>query len=670
MKRILCIFALVILLSFYLPLHFNHLEVNAPTGYPVHNLDTSLNYTSIQGAINAQETLNGHKILVDEGIYFEKLVVNKSIELTGKDKIGTILDGNSTGNVIKITANHANVTGFTIQHGNNGIYLKNEGNGVYLSFCNIQGNIVRNNTNGIHLTGSSSNNNVSYNIITNNGHGIVLSYSGRNTLLGNNITNNRYNFEVEGFAFSHLNNYVDTSNIVDGKPIYYLIGTVNAIFGAESNAGTVFLITCQNVTVKDLTLTNNGAGVYLWNTTNSEIKNVTVTRSRCGVYLGDSCNNSLSDNMVANCTYGISLDTGLLNCNNNTIIDNNLVSNSRGIYLDTSSYNIITDNIVTDNSKGIYLYTSSDNILSRNIVSLSGYGVELLGSGPGNIFSNNVVVLSGTDGIVFNGADNNTLSMNIISSNGQYGITLMADNNIIHGNTINNSGLSGIYMGWTSSNILSFNIFENNTRGIFFYSEGENNKIFHNNFKNNTAQIMGAGEQSNAWDNGCEGNYWSNYIGTDSNNDGIGDTDLRWEGVDNYPLMGMFSEFNATSEYRIKTICNSTISDFQFNGTAISFITSGEDGTDGFCRIHIPAALMNETIRVLVNGTEILYSSLSCSNSTYRYLYFSYDLSAKEIIIIPEYPSAIILSLLMIATSTVLIMHKRKEIGKAQKLPQ
>jgi hypothetical protein len=45
---------------------------------------------------------------------------------------------------------------------------------------------------------------------------------------------------------------------------------------------------------------------------------------------------------------------------------------------------------------------------------------------------------------------------------------------------------------------------------------------------------------NNVWDNGSEGNYWSNYNGTDLDNDGIGDTKLPWEGVDNYPLMNPY----------------------------------------------------------------------------------------------------------------------------------
>ena len=206
-------------------------------------------YPTIQEAVNAAN--EGDTIFVRNGTYYENVVVNKTVWLVGEDKYTTIIDGNSTGNVIVITSNNVNFTGFTIQHGDNGIYVGTD----FFGFCNIYENIVRNNTNGIYLSGSSRNNNVSYNLITNNQHGIVLSYSGENTLLGNNATSNRYNFEVKGFSFFHLDNNVDTSNTVDGKPIYYLIAVSNAILGAESNAGTVFLINCQNITVKDLTLT-------------------------------------------------------------------------------------------------------------------------------------------------------------------------------------------------------------------------------------------------------------------------------------------------------------------------------------------------------------------------------------------------------------------------------
>jgi len=87
----------------------------------------------------------------------------------------------------------------------------------------------------------------------------------------------------------------------------------------------------------------------------------------------------------------------------------------------------------------------------------------------------------------------------------------------------------------------------------------EDNAIYHNNFFGNILQVYGMG-LGNVWDNGYPsgGNYWSDYNGTGSNEDGIGDIQYVFNGnnQDNYPLMGMFSDLNATSRYRVTTICN------------------------------------------------------------------------------------------------------------------
>jgi len=126
--------------------------------------------------------------------------------------------------------------------------------------------------------------------------------------------------------------------------------------------------------------------------------------------------------------------------------------------------------------------------------------------------------------------------------------------------------------------------------------------------------------------------------------------------------MGMFSSFNATSEFDVHTICNSSISDFQFNSTSILFNVTGETGSAGFCRVCIPKALMNETYRIFVNGTEILPVPLPlpCSNSTHNYLYFNYTHSPQEVVIIPEFSSFLTLPLFMIATLLAVIIYRRK----------
>jgi len=124
--------------------------------------------------------------------------------------------------------------------------------------------------------------------------------------------------------------------------------------------------------------------------------------------------------------------------------------------------------------------------------------------------------------------------------------------------------------------------------------------------------------------------------------------------------MGMFSDFKATSEHHVQTICNSSISDFQFNGTAISFNVTGETDTIGFCRICVPRALMNETYQVFVNGTEVQCNLLPCSNTTHSYLYLTYNLSTQEVIIIPEFPAFLILPLFMAVTLLAVIIIRRK----------
>jgi nitrous oxidase accessory protein NosD len=225
---------------------------------------------------------------------------------------------------------------------------------------------------------------------------------------------------------------------------------------------------------------------------------------------------------------------------------------------------------------------------------------------------------------------------------------------------------SGIYLRDNSSyNQIVGNALINHTRGIHFADPySEHNNFYHNNLINNTDPVWSAGSVNNTWDDGYPsgGNYWSNYTGVDSDNDGIGESwyEIDSSNIDHYPLMGTFSDFKVTSEHHVQTICNSSISDFQFNGKAISFDVTGDNGTTGFCRICIPTALMNVTYKVFVNGTEVSYNLLPCSNETYSYLYFNYTHSTQEVIIIPEFPSFVILPLFMVLSITVVTVAKKR----------
>jgi hypothetical protein len=67
---------------------------------------------------------------------------------------------------------------------------------------------------------------------------------------------------------------------------------------------------------------------------------------------------------------------------------------------------------------------------------------------------------------------------------------------------------------------------------------------YHNNFLEVTTRIAYSPESSGYiwWNNSCEGNFWSDYVGTDSNLDGVGDIPYLIDGnnTDYCPLMNPY----------------------------------------------------------------------------------------------------------------------------------
>jgi len=338
--------------------------------------------------------------------------MNKPVSLIGENSYSTIIDGGGTGTVIYITANDTKISGFTIQNSgatsiDSGIYLSHDigrnnisYNIITHSYYGIQvfssdnntfiGNNVTNNRIGTRLIQSHDNIFVSNNF-TNNGGGFYLDGSSNNTLVGNVMLNNNRNFGVSGDSFFEFNHHIDTSNTVNGKPIYYKIGAANVIYDDHTNAGTIYLINSYNILVKDLTLTDNLNGIFLWNTTNSRLENVTATNNSFGFYLSRSSNIVLFSSNYKNNVEGIHLKRS----SNNILVGNNIMDNSQlGIDIPKgSSYNIIASNKISDNNGyGIQvLYDSSKNIFVANNISNNKYPGISLASDNNSVYHNNFV---------------------------------------------------------------------------------------------------------------------------------------------------------------------------------------------------------------------------------------------------------------------------------------
>ena len=207
----------------------------------VHNLNTGEDFFLIGDAIDDPDTLDGHTIMVGDGVHSENLRVTKSL---------TILSENGSANciikaarksepAIEITADYVDMSGFTVMK--RGIYLAAD-------YCNVSDNHCSNNQIGIHLNGSSNNivsgndcsnnerfgiyldgsnnNSISSNDCTSNSQGISLDGSNNNSISQNNCSsNNRY----EGISLEYSNNNRITENTFVNDGLYLYHSTQNEV---------------------------------------------------------------------------------------------------------------------------------------------------------------------------------------------------------------------------------------------------------------------------------------------------------------------------------------------------------------------------------------------------------------------------------------------------------
>jgi parallel beta-helix repeat protein len=281
-----------------------------------------------------------------------------------------------------------------------------------------------------------------------------------------------------------------------------------------------------------------------------------------------------------------------------------------------------------------------------------------------------------------------------LANNGDGIFLAFTNQSTVTGNIITNNN-NGIEFWGSSSNIVVGNNIRENGDGIFFsgamflnvfHYPSLNNIIYYNNFvdnENNVVDVAGSWwlqdstPSNNIWDREGEGNYWSNYNGTGSNSDQIGESPyvINEKNQDNFPLMSPVNIFDAGiwewTPFTVFVVSNSTVSDFSFRpeSALIQFDIEGENGTTGFCKVTIPKGLLNteENWTILIDGNSIV--PIVNEDTINTYLYFNYNHSAKtaEIIgteAIPEFSSWTILSLLLVSTLIVIfIRNKIKRIG-------
>jgi parallel beta-helix repeat protein len=222
----------------------------------VHNINTGENFSTIQAAIDDNETKDGHTIEVDAGTYVENVVVTKRLTLHG---IGMpTVDANGTESAITVSADGCVVDGFTVTGVSTdselfnfiaGIKVTSDGNmlvnntafnnnyGIFLwaSINNtIINNVVHTNNYGICLwgdyssywLGASSDNRFMNNIVSNNKDGIMVILSRSNIITNNTVSSNSRYGIIFGDVSENMvyhNNFEDNTNqAYEGNQLYVL----------------------------------------------------------------------------------------------------------------------------------------------------------------------------------------------------------------------------------------------------------------------------------------------------------------------------------------------------------------------------------------------------------------------------------------------------------------
>ena len=381
------------------------------------------NYTKIQWAVD--NASDGDTIVVRDGTYVENLNVNKRLTImseNGSDKtIVQVMKPDD--HVFEVWGDYVNIIGFTVKGGDSGFEID-----FGPDHCTISNCVITNNKVGIYL-------------------GCFVSNI---TLTNNTMMNNKRNFYIGSVDLEELQSHkIDTSNTVNGKPIYYLVNEKDRIIDSSTNAGYVAAINSTNITVKDLTLTNNGQGVLFCGVSDSRIENVNASNNGVGIDLDESSNNTLINNEVSfNGGSGIYL----WQSGNNNIMNNNASNNGyAGISLKITRYNKLINNTVNSNDMfGIRLYNSFYTQIVNNVANSNNHsgiyiGGEEMASSWYNDIINNTIQLNRWNGVCLDGAGYNTVKKNNISK-GHDGILLIdyANYNEIANNKIKSNNETGI----------------------------------------------------------------------------------------------------------------------------------------------------------------------------------------------------------------------------------
>lgn len=191
------------------------------------------------------------------------------------------------------------------------------------------------------------------NVEVNKDHFTIRSESGPEATIVQAANSNNDIFEITA-------NYVTIS----GFKITGAIGSHNY------SPKAIHLNSVNHCSILHNIITNNFNGIHISSKIlgaildNTITNNIILDNSNVGISIQYSASNVLENNILDNNRIGIYV----LDANNNSLVNNVVSNNSKGIYLDriSSGNNVVTQNTIESNNIGIYLDNANNNFIYLN----------------------------------------------------------------------------------------------------------------------------------------------------------------------------------------------------------------------------------------------------------------------------------------------------------------